>query len=107
VNQWTRVNANTVAVTLLDGGVFDLDGAVNGVIVDPIAVGGGSGARVSLPFVASAGGCVLVDDSDAPADPSLPMMILLSICWLFFTRKTIRNSGVILHISSPPRMWKR
>ena len=37
--QWTITGSNSLDLTLTDGGPFDLDGAANGVIVDPIALG--------------------------------------------------------------------
>ncbi len=38
-NQWQIIDAFTVALTITDGGVFDLDAEANGIIVDPVAVG--------------------------------------------------------------------
>ncbi|MCF6255731.1 MAG: hypothetical protein L3K25_05430 [Gammaproteobacteria bacterium] len=37
--QWTKTGANSLDLTLTDGGAFDLDGVANGIIVDPLAVG--------------------------------------------------------------------
>ncbi|MDX8390380.1 MAG: FG-GAP-like repeat-containing protein, partial [Mariprofundaceae bacterium] len=36
-SHYTVIDANTVSLTLVDGGILDLDGEANGVIVDPIA----------------------------------------------------------------------
>jgi len=82
VDQWTQVNANTVALTLSDGGAFDLDNAP-GVIIDPVAVGNGG---TSVPFVGGGGGCVLMQSSTDPIDPLLPVLVLLSMCWLISRR---------------------
>jgi len=38
-SSWTKSGANTIQLTLTDGGAFDLDGLQNGIIVDPIAIG--------------------------------------------------------------------
>jgi len=85
VDQWTQVNATTVALTFTDGGPFDLDGsATNGVIVDPVAVGNGG---TSAPFIASSGGCTIANNSNASVDPSLPVLALLSMFWLAIKRK--------------------
>ncbi|NOY83773.1 MAG: hypothetical protein GXO96_02920, partial [Nitrospirae bacterium] len=37
--QWTKTGANSLDLTLTDGGAFDLDGIANGVIVDPLVLG--------------------------------------------------------------------
>ncbi len=37
--QWTQVDANSIDLTLTDGGPFDLDGLADGKIVDPLAPG--------------------------------------------------------------------
>ncbi|MEH6610684.1 MAG: choice-of-anchor D domain-containing protein [Halioglobus sp.] len=46
---WTQIDARTVDITLKDGGAFDLDHTVNGVVVDPIAPGSGdTGGKVGV-----------------------------------------------------------
>jgi len=80
----TQIGANTINLTLTDGGAFDLDGVANGVIVDPIAFG-------QAPQVLGAnggiggGGCVLQGNSTS-TDPLLPACILLSILWMMYRR---------------------
>ncbi|WP_177419414.1 choice-of-anchor U domain-containing protein [endosymbiont of Lamellibrachia barhami] len=37
--QWNQVDANSIDLTLTDGGPFDLDGLADGKIVDPLALG--------------------------------------------------------------------
>ncbi len=84
VDQWTQVNATTVALTLLDGGAFDLDGsATNGVIVDPVGVGAGAAPAGG----ASVGGGCAINTNNASPDPLMPIMIILSLCYLFTHRK--------------------
>jgi hypothetical protein len=39
---WTLIDANTVEVSLKDGGQFDQDGVKNGVVVDPLVVAAGA-----------------------------------------------------------------
>ncbi|RLL54055.1 HYR domain-containing protein [Mariprofundus sp. EBB-1] len=36
---WTQTSPNSIQITLTDGGPYDLDGVVNGVIIDPVAIG--------------------------------------------------------------------
>ncbi len=84
VDHWTQVNANTVALTLSDGGQFDLDNAP-GVIIDPVAVGNGGGT--SVPFVGGGGGCAIVVKPNMPVDPSMPVLVLLSMLWLAMHQK--------------------
>jgi len=70
---WTTVDANTVDVTLTDGNVqTDLDGVVNGVIHDPLALGGSA-----APVTASGGGGCVVNPT-ASFDPTMLGMLLLS-----------------------------
>ncbi|MBL4774933.1 MAG: S8 family serine peptidase [Mariprofundus sp.] len=79
VNQWVQINANTIALTLVDGGAFDLDATVNGVIVDPVGVG------IPAPIATGGGGCVI---QPMPSfDPLLPMVLILSLFWLAKRRK--------------------
>jgi hypothetical protein len=39
VGNWVQTGANTLELTLTDGGPFDLDGTANGFIVDPFGIG--------------------------------------------------------------------
>ena len=72
---WTQVNANAIDVTLTDGDVLtDLDGISNGVIHDPLAVGGATTPVVGAAF-AGGGGCVI--QSDAEFDPLFPAILIL------------------------------
>ncbi|RDH83280.1 MAG: hypothetical protein DIZ78_14890 [endosymbiont of Escarpia spicata] len=64
--QWNQVDANSIDLTLTDGGPFDLDGVADGKIVDPLAPGGGSAATVS-----SGGG--------GSASPWILLLFLLAI----------------------------
>jgi len=76
------VSPNTIDLLLTDGGPLDLDGVVNGMIIDPIAVGsapkilGGSGAS---------GGCAIARPGSI--DPLLPLLLLLSLFYLLRRRK--------------------
>ncbi|MBU1191590.1 MAG: VCBS repeat-containing protein [Gammaproteobacteria bacterium] len=87
---WTQIDARTLAITLTDGDpVTDLDATANGSIDDPIAVG------IATPSVASntgsgggGGGCVL--STVTGKDPTLPMLVLLSLASVFF-RGYMRN----------------
>ena len=48
-SQWQRVDNFTIALTLTDGGQFDLDGAANGEIIDPVALGSTASASTTTP----------------------------------------------------------
>ena len=93
----TDVSANVVfngrqaVVTLVDGGVGDLDGVVNGVIVDPggpvFSAGGGGGNNTNGDGAgaSSGGGCTLGKNSKF--DPLLPLLIVLSFVYLLRRRR--------------------
>jgi len=94
-DQWMLINATTIALTLTDGGVFDLDGIANGVIVDPVAVGVGAtpvvvapaAAPVAAPAAAGGGGCVMRSTSEI--DPVFVMILLFSL--LVLSRPMVRR----------------
>lgn len=80
------VDASTVDIHLIDGdNNVDLDGVVNGEIVDPIAIGsaplvlGGSGS--------SSGGCSIAQAKSV--DPLLPVLVLFALLYLMRHRKII------------------
>ena len=82
-NRWTQTNANTVAITLTDGGAFDLDGIANGVIVDPVVVGSPAAPVAAATTATSSGGgggCSL--NRSASFDPMMLMMMILSLVYL-------------------------
>jgi hypothetical protein len=83
-SQIRLVDANTIDLTITDGGRFDLDGLANGVIVDPIAVG--APPNVVGGFTGSGGGCVVA--SGANADPLFPVLVLLACLMLWRRRRT-------------------
>jgi len=66
-----KVDAYTLDMTLTDGDpLTDMDGVANGVIVDPVAVGGATAPGVTL---GGGGGCTLNPTSN-PFDPVLPVL---------------------------------
>ncbi len=88
LNNINIVSSTVVDIIMTDGGALDLDGTVNGVIVDPIAIGnapqilGGSGS--------GGGGCSVVYTRGI-FDPIMPLMLLLSLCFLFQSRMRARG----------------
>ncbi len=77
-------NGKQAVVTLVDGGAGDLDGIVNGVIIDPggpvlPASGGGGGGS------SSGGGCTLGNNSKF--DPLFPLLVVLSFVYLMRRRR--------------------
>ncbi|TLS67312.1 HYR domain-containing protein [Mariprofundus erugo] len=82
----TTVGANTIDLTLTDGGPLDQDGVANGVIVDPIAFGsapqliGGNGG-------ANKAGCVI--QPSASFDPVFPLLIALGFLFLGLHRQRL------------------
>jgi len=80
----TVVSPNIVVLSLTDGGALDLDGKVNGEIIDPIAIGsapqllGGSGTG-------GGGGCSIANSSDV--DPLLPVLVLIALFYTIRRRK--------------------
>ncbi|MDX8377205.1 MAG: choice-of-anchor U domain-containing protein, partial [Mariprofundales bacterium] len=47
---WMQIDAYTLELTLKDGGVFDQDGVINGIVVDPLVIASG----VLVPVAAAA-----------------------------------------------------
>jgi len=87
-NAWTQANANTIAITLTDGGAFDLDGLANGVIVDPVVVGSPTAPVAAATTTTSSGGgggCSL--NRSASFDPMMLIMMILSLVYLVKTSK--------------------
>ena len=77
---WTKVNANTVDITVTDGDALtDQDGVVNGFIEDPVAVGGtqgGGGGGDDDTFDFGGGGCSISKSPSASLDPVWLFMLL-------------------------------
>ena len=82
------VGANTINLTLTDGGPFDLDGIANGVIVDPVSFGA-SPTVLGATGGISGGGCTL--QTDARFDPLLPTLFAISLFFML-TRKKKRTT---------------
>jgi len=84
-DRWSQVDARTVDITLTDGDpLFDLDGAANGSIDDPIALGEGDAPVATSGDGGGGGGCVLYS---APGnDPVFPLLVLISVICLFRRR---------------------
>lgn len=101
---WIQVDAFSVDLTLTDGDlVTDLDGVANGIIVDPLAIGG-----IIIPPTrvgklshgnSNGGGCSLRVSDEKGIDPALPVMIVLSMLWLFRRRTTLLLRGNITGIA--------
>ncbi len=82
---WTQLDARTLEVTLTDGDpVTDLDGASNGSIDDPIAVGGGAPVTPVSNGSGGGGGCTL--NAAADKDPTLLLLMWLSLGYLLRRR---------------------
>ncbi len=73
-SSWTRADTGattTIALTLQDGGAFDLDGVANGRVVDPLAVGVASNVDLAVSALSStaeggilnAGGSLTLNDT--------------------------------------------
>jgi len=91
VDQWTQVNATTIALTLSDGGPFDLGGNVpDGIIIDPVAVGVPPVATPTTPAKPTAGGsgggCAL--NPSLSFDPSLLLLLLFAFIGPLLRPKT-------------------
>jgi len=81
----TMIGANTISLTLTDGGPFDLDGIANGVIVDPIAFGAAPAVLGANSGAAGGGGCAI--QTDATFDPLLPLLFTIALLFLLMRRK--------------------
>jgi hypothetical protein len=80
-----REGDKCVRITLKDGGAWDSDGVVNGQIKDPfgvassIAEGNNNGGGIAS---GGGGGCVLVIDNNAKFDPTLYLLLFISMLLL-------------------------
>jgi hypothetical protein len=92
---WNQVDATTVDLILTDGDpVTDQDGVANGEIVDPVAPASAGGAGTTTSSGGGGGGgCVL--GAPAQRDPTLPMLMLVSLGYLLRRRFTT--------VATPPR----
>ncbi|MDX8405978.1 MAG: choice-of-anchor U domain-containing protein, partial [Mariprofundus sp.] len=81
--QYTRANGTTLDINLTDGGAFDLDGVANGIIIDPVTVGG------VAPVVAQPGGGGCSINPTTGFDPSLILMTLFSLLYLLRRKRHI------------------
>lgn len=88
--QYVQVNATTIDLALTDGGPFDLDGAANGVIVDPVAIGAPVAAAPVAAAPVAGGGCTM---STASNDPTLLLLLLLAGGYLL--RSWRKSSGTV------------
>ncbi|HFD87978.1 MAG TPA: hypothetical protein ENJ35_09925 [Gammaproteobacteria bacterium] len=87
-DSWKQVDSRTVDVTLKDGDpLTDLDGLVNGLIDDPIALGEGAAPVVSGADSGGGGGCVINNGSGN--DPLFPFFIFMSVIYL--SRRRLGN----------------
>ncbi|MDQ6998536.1 MAG: HYR domain-containing protein [Mariprofundus sp.] len=77
--------ANSITLTLTDGGRFDLDGIANGVIVDPIAFGTAPAVLGANGGAPGGGGCTL--QPHASFDPLLPLLFTIILLFHFMRRK--------------------
>ncbi|MFQ5518594.1 MAG: choice-of-anchor U domain-containing protein, partial [Mariprofundus sp.] len=79
------VSSTVVDIILTDGGALDLDGTVDGFIVDPIAIG--SAPQVLGTSGSGGGGCALVQSSEF--DPLMPLLLLFSVIYLWRQRREL------------------
>jgi len=87
VNQWQQIDRYSISVRIKDGGMLDQDGVIDGIIVDPVAVGVStvtttSSASTSTVAVApgkKSGGCII-------GNGSLLFVVLLLIPFVFKSR---------------------
>ena len=89
---WNRVDSTTVDITLKDGDpVMDLDGVVNGEIVDPIAPAdiGAIDTNASTSGNGGGGGCML--KSGTSRDPLFPLLMFISFSYLLYSRSRFRG----------------
>ncbi len=80
----TVVSPTIVVISVTDGGPLDLDGVANGVIVDPIAVGGAP--QVLGGSGSGGGGCSIASPGNA-VDPLLPVLVLAAAFYMVRRRK--------------------
>ncbi len=85
------VGANTINLTLTDGGPLDLDGIANGVIVDPVAFGAAPAVLGANGGAGSAsGGCSI--QPNATFDPLLPLLFTIAFLYMAMRRKQSSES---------------
>jgi len=93
-DQWTQLDATTIALTLTDGGQFDLDSIINGTVIDPIAVGVPP-TTISTPAPVQGGGSGCSISPDKSLDPVLLALILFSIISLAPIRAFAQRWGFV------------
>ncbi|MBF0281697.1 MAG: JDVT-CTERM domain-containing protein, partial [Zetaproteobacteria bacterium] len=76
-NSWQKVNATTIDLTLQDGGILDQDGTINGIIVDPFAIGV-IPPTAAPPTSSGGGGGCSIQRHDSDIDPLLILLLLLA-----------------------------
>ena len=84
-DQWTQTDAYTIALTLTDGGIFDLDGVVNGIIIDPVAVVSSATSSATTSTGVGGGGCVI--NPNAKFDPVMPLLALIAAGFAWLRRR--------------------
>jgi len=83
-DHWIQLDALTIALTLTDGGRFDLDGGlVDGRIIDPVVVAIPPATAASP--ASGSGGCVIIPS--AIFDPVLLLLVILSLVTLARSRR--------------------
>jgi len=88
-NQWSLTGAKTISLHLTDGGALDLDGAANGRIVDPVAVGSSAVVVTASSSGGTGGGCTI--GQRAQFDPVFLCLFLISL--LYPLRERQRRLG--------------
>jgi len=91
----TMVGANTIDLTLTDGGAMDLDGIANGVIVDPITFGN-TPSVLGANGGASGGGCVI--QPAGQFDPLFPLLFAMAaLFWGLRRHRVVVQQGTSSH----------
>ena len=89
VTVWNQVDARSVDVTLTDGDPqTDLNGAADGLIEDPVAVGSNTGGGGG----GGGGGCSI--GSTANMDPIWLFILLVS--GIYYLKRVVRNNAYCL-----------
>ena len=84
---WTKIDANTIEVALTDGdAATDLDGLANGVIHDPIAIGGAT-TPAAATGGGGGGGCTI--NPEAEFDPTMLLLLLAAVALIGRNRTDI------------------
>jgi len=82
----SMAGANTINLTLTDGGPLDLDGVANGIIVDPVVFGASPAVLGANGGAGGAGGgCAM--QTKASFDPLLPLLFTIALLFLLMRRK--------------------